>query len=83
MRFQSLLRGSSAMSHHGRATSVPNSSRDQKRQVTTDEARYRAEAATYIAELSADLAAMARGGFDYELARKVIDATSVDTLDEA
>lgn len=30
-----------------------------------------------------DLAAMARGGFDYELARKVIDATSVDALDEA
>ncbi len=30
-----------------------------------------------------DLAAMARAGFDYELARKVIDAASVEALDEA
>jgi len=30
-----------------------------------------------------DLAAMARGGFAYDLARKVIDAESVDALDEA
>ena len=30
-----------------------------------------------------DLAAMARGGFDYDLARKVIDAKSIDALDEA
>ena len=30
-----------------------------------------------------DLAAMARGGFAYALARKVIDATDVDALDEA
>lgn len=30
-----------------------------------------------------DLAAMARGGFDYDLARKVIDAVSIDALDEA
>ena len=30
-----------------------------------------------------DLAAMARAGFDYDLAKKVIDATSPDTLDEA
>ncbi len=30
-----------------------------------------------------DLAAMARGGFDYDLARKVIDAPSSDALDEA
>lgn len=29
-----------------------------------------------------DLAAMARGGFDYDLARKVIDAESSDALDE-
>ena len=29
-----------------------------------------------------DLAAMARGGFDYDVARKVIDAASVDALDE-
>jgi len=29
-----------------------------------------------------DLAAMARAGFDYGLARKVIDAVSVDALDE-
>jgi len=29
-----------------------------------------------------DLAAMARAGFDYALARKVIDAASVDALDE-
>lgn len=29
-----------------------------------------------------DLAAMARGGFDYQLARKVIDAADADTLDE-
>jgi regulatory protein len=30
-----------------------------------------------------DLAAMARGGFAYDIARKVIDAESVDALDEA
>ena len=30
-----------------------------------------------------DLAAMARAGFDYELARKVIDAPSVESLDDA
>ena len=30
-----------------------------------------------------DLAAMARGGFAYDLARKVIDAPSTDSLDEA
>ena len=30
-----------------------------------------------------DLAAMARGGFEYQLARKVIDATDADALDEA
>lgn len=30
-----------------------------------------------------DLAAMARGGFAYDLARKVIDAASIDALDEA
>lgn len=30
-----------------------------------------------------DLAAMARAGFDHELARKVIDAASVEALDEA
>jgi regulatory protein len=30
-----------------------------------------------------DLAAMARAGFDYDVAKKVIDATSPDTLDEA
>jgi regulatory protein len=30
-----------------------------------------------------DLAAMARGGFEYRLARKVIDATDSDALDEA
>jgi regulatory protein len=30
-----------------------------------------------------DLAAMARGGFDYELARKVIDAAGTDSLDDA
>ncbi len=30
-----------------------------------------------------DLAAMARGGFEYQLARKVIDATDPDALDEA
>jgi regulatory protein len=30
-----------------------------------------------------DLAAMARGGFDYQLAKKVIDAADVDALDEA
>lgn len=30
-----------------------------------------------------DLAAMARGGFDYRLARKVIDARDPDALDEA
>jgi regulatory protein len=30
-----------------------------------------------------DLAAMARGGFDYQLARKVIDARDPDALDEA
>jgi regulatory protein len=30
-----------------------------------------------------DLAAMARAGFDYDLARKVIDAASVEALDEA
>jgi regulatory protein len=30
-----------------------------------------------------DLAAMARGGFDYQLARKVIDAEDADALDEA
>jgi regulatory protein len=30
-----------------------------------------------------DLAAMARAGFDYELARKVIDAATVESLDEA
>ena len=29
-----------------------------------------------------DLAAMARAGFDYDVARKVIDAVSVDALDE-
>ena len=29
-----------------------------------------------------DLAAMARAGFDYDVARKVIDAASVDALDE-
>ncbi len=29
-----------------------------------------------------DLAALARGGFDYELARKVIDAVDSDALDE-
>ncbi|MBS0526497.1 MAG: RecX family transcriptional regulator [Proteobacteria bacterium] len=29
-----------------------------------------------------DLAAMARGGFDYALAKKVIDATDPDSLDE-
>ena len=29
-----------------------------------------------------DLAAMARGGFEYELARKVIDAVDADALDE-
>ena len=29
-----------------------------------------------------DLAAMARGGFDYQLAKKVIDAADVDTLDD-
>ena len=29
-----------------------------------------------------DLAAMARGGFDYDLARKVIDAADPDALDE-
>jgi len=29
-----------------------------------------------------DLAAMARGGFDYQLARKVIDAGDADALDE-
>lgn len=30
-----------------------------------------------------DLAAMARGGFDYQLARRVIDARDPDALDEA
>ena len=30
-----------------------------------------------------DLAAMARGGFDYQLARKVIDAVDPDSLDGA
>lgn len=30
-----------------------------------------------------DLAAMARGGFDYQLAKKVIDAADADALDEA
>lgn len=30
-----------------------------------------------------DLAAMARGGFDYQLARKVIDAADPDSLDDA
>jgi regulatory protein len=30
-----------------------------------------------------DLAAMARGGFDYALAKKVIDAVNVDALDES
>ncbi len=30
-----------------------------------------------------DLAAMARGGFEYSLARKVIDAADADALDEA
>jgi len=30
-----------------------------------------------------DLAAMARGGFEYQLARKVIDAKDADALDEA
>jgi regulatory protein len=30
-----------------------------------------------------DLAAMARGGFDYQLAKKVIDAADVDALDDA
>jgi regulatory protein len=30
-----------------------------------------------------DLAAMARGGFEYQLARKVIDAADTDALDEA
>ena len=30
-----------------------------------------------------DLAAMARGGFEYQLAKKVIDATAPDALDEA
>ena len=30
-----------------------------------------------------DLAAMARAGFDYDVARKVIDAADVDALDEA
>jgi regulatory protein len=30
-----------------------------------------------------DLAAMARGGFEYRLAKKVIDATDPDALDEA
>jgi regulatory protein len=30
-----------------------------------------------------DLAAMARGGFDYQLAKKVIDAANHDALDEA
>ena len=29
-----------------------------------------------------DLAAMARGGFDYQLAKKIIDAVDVDALDE-
>ena len=29
-----------------------------------------------------DLASMARGGFAYDLAKKVIDAASVDALDE-
>ena len=29
-----------------------------------------------------DLAAMARGGFDYQLAKKVIDAADVDALDD-
>jgi regulatory protein len=29
-----------------------------------------------------DLAAMARGGFDYQLARKVIDAPTADSLDD-
>ena len=29
-----------------------------------------------------DLAAMARGGFDYQLAKKVIDAADPDSLDE-
>ena len=29
-----------------------------------------------------DLAAMARAGFDYDVARKVIDAIDVDALDE-
>jgi regulatory protein len=29
-----------------------------------------------------DLAAMARAGFDYDVARKVIDAASVEALDE-
>ena len=30
-----------------------------------------------------DLAAMARGGFDYQLARKVIDAADADALDDS
>jgi len=30
-----------------------------------------------------DLAAMARGGFDYDVAKKVIDATFAESLDEA
>ena len=30
-----------------------------------------------------DLAAMARGGFDYDLARRVVDAVDSDSLDEA
>jgi regulatory protein len=30
-----------------------------------------------------DLAAMARGGFEYQLARKVIDAADADSLDDA
>jgi regulatory protein len=30
-----------------------------------------------------DLAAMARGGFDYQLAKRVVDAKDVDALDEA
>ena len=30
-----------------------------------------------------DLASMARGGFEYQLAKKVIDATNPDALDEA
>ena len=42
---------------------------------------YRAEQDRKAAR-SRDLAAMARAGFDYELARKVIDAPNAESLDE-